>query len=65
MGPKFGKQMKAVSAVVSEMNQEHIAAESRIAFWNMFEAMGGDGSIAEFVRSCLSSSSWRMRSRLS
>lgn len=29
--------------------QEHIAAESKIAFWNMYEAMGGDGSIAKFV----------------
>lgn len=29
--------------------QENMAAESRIAFWNMFEAMGGDGSMARMV----------------
>ncbi|WP_417198907.1 hypothetical protein [Agathobaculum butyriciproducens] len=26
-----------------------IAAESGIAFWNMFDAMGGDGSMAKLV----------------
>lgn len=29
--------------------QQSIAAESGIAFWNMFEAMGGEGSIATMV----------------
>ena len=29
--------------------QQNIAAESNIAFWNMFEAMGGDGSMAKLV----------------
>lgn len=29
--------------------QQNIAAESGIAFWNMFEAMGGDGSMAKMV----------------
>ncbi|WP_294474279.1 SGNH/GDSL hydrolase family protein [uncultured Bacteroides sp.] len=29
--------------------QQNIAAESGIAFWNMFEAMGGDGSMADLV----------------
>lgn len=29
--------------------QQNIAAESAIAFWNMFEAMGGDGSMADLV----------------
>ena len=29
--------------------QQNIAAESGIAFWNMFEAMGGDGSMAKLV----------------
>lgn len=29
--------------------QQNIAAESGIAFWNMFEAMGGDGSMATMV----------------
>ena len=29
--------------------QQSIAAESNIAFWNMFEAMGGEGSMAELV----------------
>ncbi|MCD8261694.1 MAG: SGNH/GDSL hydrolase family protein [Bacteroides sp.] len=29
--------------------QQAIAAENRIAFWNMFEAMGGEGSIADMV----------------
>ena len=27
--------------------QQNIAAESGIAFWNMFEAMGGEGSMAK------------------
>ena len=30
--------------------QHTIAAESGIAFWNLYEAMGGDGSIAEMVK---------------
>lgn len=29
--------------------QQAIAAESHIAFWNMFEAMGGEGSMAKLV----------------
>ena len=29
--------------------QQNIAAESHIAFWNMFEAMGGEGSMAKMV----------------
>lgn len=29
--------------------QQAIAAESHVAFWNMFEAMGGDGSMAKLV----------------
>lgn len=29
--------------------QQNIAAESNIAFWNMFEAMGGEGSMAKMV----------------
>lgn len=29
--------------------QQNIAAESGIAFWNMFEAMGGDGSMVKLV----------------
>ncbi|NDV63880.1 hypothetical protein [Bacteroides sp. 224] len=29
--------------------QQNIAAESSIAFWNMFEAMGGEGSMAQLV----------------
>lgn len=31
--------------------QENIAAESGIAFWNMFEAMGGDESMSRMVHS--------------
>lgn len=30
--------------------QKTIAAESHVAFWNMFEAMGGDGSMAKLVQ---------------
>lgn len=30
--------------------QQHIAAESNIAFWNTFEAMGGEGSMATLVQ---------------
>lgn len=29
--------------------QQNVAAESSIAFWNMFEAMGGEGSMAKLV----------------
>lgn len=29
--------------------QQAIAAESHVAFWNMFEAMGGEGSMAKLV----------------
>lgn len=29
--------------------QQNMAAESNIAFWNMFEAMGGEGSMAKMV----------------
>ncbi|MEG0455197.1 MAG: SGNH/GDSL hydrolase family protein, partial [Bacteroides sp.] len=29
--------------------QQSVASESGIAFWNMFEAMGGDGSMATMV----------------
>lgn len=31
--------------------QQNIAAQSRIAFWNMFEAMGGEESMATLTRS--------------
>lgn len=30
--------------------QQNVAAESGIAFWNMFEAMGGEGSMAKLVQ---------------
>lgn len=29
--------------------QQNLAAETGVAFWNMFEAMGGDGSMAKLV----------------
>ncbi|MDE6798872.1 MAG: hypothetical protein K2P62_01070, partial [Phocaeicola sp.] len=29
--------------------QQSIASDSRIAFWNMFEAMGGQGSMAQMI----------------
>lgn len=29
--------------------QQNLAADNGLAFWNMFEAMGGDGSMAEMV----------------
>lgn len=32
-------------------DQEELAAKCGIAFWNMYEAMGGDGSIAKLVHS--------------
>lgn len=31
--------------------QQALAAETRVAFWNLFEAMGGEGSIVEMVES--------------
>lgn len=31
--------------------QQALAAESRVAFWSLFEAMGGEGGIAEMVHS--------------
>jgi len=30
--------------------QQNLAAETHIAFWNMFEAMGGEGSMAKLVQ---------------
>lgn len=39
--------MKGVKSMVRY--QQQIAYESRIAFWNMFEGMGGEGSMATFV----------------
>lgn len=30
--------------------QQNLAAETNIAFWNMFEAMGGEGSMAKLVQ---------------
>ncbi len=29
--------------------QQNLAADEAVAFWNMFEAMGGEGSMAEMV----------------
>ncbi len=29
--------------------QQHLAADEAVAFWNMFEAMGGEGSMAKMV----------------
>ena len=29
--------------------QQSVAADSRIAFWNMYEAMGGEGSILDMI----------------
>ena len=29
--------------------QQNLAADSGVAFWNMFEAMGGEGSMADMV----------------
>lgn len=29
--------------------QQHLAAEEGVAFWNLFEAMGGEGSMARMV----------------
>lgn len=29
--------------------QQHIAADAHVAFWNLYEAMGGEGSMAELV----------------
>ena len=29
--------------------QQSIAADSRLAFWNMYEAMGGEGSILDMI----------------
>lgn len=31
--------------------QQNLAADEAVAFWNMFEAMGGEGSMAEMVHS--------------
>ena len=31
--------------------QQALAAETHVAFWNLYEAMGGEGSIVEMVES--------------
>ena len=31
--------------------QQALAANTHVAFWNMFEAMGGEGSMVEMVNS--------------
>jgi lysophospholipase L1-like esterase len=36
--------------------QKNVAADTRVAFWNMFEAMGGDGAMASWVRKGLAGS---------
>ncbi len=41
------RTMKGVKNLIKY--QQAIAAESGIAFWNLFEAMGGEGSMAEMV----------------
>ncbi len=41
--------MPAIPAMVA--TQKRIASESKIVFWNLFEAMGGENSMPEFVRS--------------
>ena len=43
------KTMPGVKNLVAY--QQQIAAEAHIAFWNLFEAMGGEGSMAELVHS--------------
>ena len=43
-------EMRTMSGVKNLIKyQQYIAAESGIAFWNMFEGMGGEGSIAKLV----------------
>lgn len=43
------KTMRGVKNLIRY--QQAIAAESNVAFWNLFEAMGGEGSMAELVHS--------------
>lgn len=43
--------MRTMRGVKNLVRYQHtIAAESGIAFWNLYEAMGGEGSIAEMVK---------------
>lgn len=45
-------EMKTMSGIKNLVRyQQHIAAEANIAFWNLFEAMGGEGSMAKLVES--------------
>ena len=39
--------MPAVKGLIR--SQQMLAAETGVAFWNMFNAMGGDGSMSEMV----------------
>lgn len=41
------KTMRGIKQLIAE--QQHIAADEGVAFWNMFEAMGGTGSIVKMV----------------
>ena len=33
--------------------QQNLAADEAVAFWNMFEAMGGEGSMADMVHAVI------------
>ena len=43
------RTMPAVKSLIRY--QQLLAAETRVAFWNMFDAMGGDGSMVRMVES--------------
>jgi lysophospholipase L1-like esterase len=48
---KTGK-LKTINAIPAMRNaQREIAQKTKIAFWDMFEAMGGENSMVEFVHS--------------
>ena len=47
---RSGGQFKSIPGVVSLVNaQQDIAWEERVAFWNLYTAMGGEGSIVRMV----------------
>lgn len=47
---KRGGQMRTMRGVLSLVNaQQTIAYDSRVAFWNLYTAMGGEGSIVKMV----------------
>lgn len=48
---RFAGGMRTMKGVLGLIQaQEHVAIETGVAFWNLYKAMGGEGSIVEMVK---------------